>query len=69
MSEYIYKRDSQRTLEAFRYAIRYKKSEYPKGYAKVKGNKEFFTDFCENNTGFDVYLNGDEITREVYEAF
>lgn len=66
---FIYKKDSTRSLEAMDYAIRFKESEYPKGYAKPKGNSEFVTDFTLNNVGYDVYYTGDIITKEEYDAF
>jgi hypothetical protein len=50
------------------YAIRYT-PDRKEEYAKVKGGKEFKTDFVKNNTGYDVSLGGNKITKEEYDKF
>lgn len=67
--EYIYKLDYGVPVEANDYAIRYCKEDYPKCYAKIKGKGEFETDFTVNNTAYDIYLGGKEMTKEEYKAF
>lgn len=62
--EYIYKYDSFED-----YMVRFGREEYPKGYAKLRGKTEFETDFTVNNTGYEVALNGEEITKEEYDSF
>lgn len=69
MEKFIYKADSDKTLEAMDYVIRFREEDYPKGFAKVKGGNEFKTDFTVNNTGYDVYRMGREISKEEYEIF
>ncbi len=61
---YIYKHDAHEE-----YMVRFRQDEYPKGYAKLKEGIEFATDFLVNNTGYEVYRVGKEVTKEEYEAF
>lgn len=67
--QYVYKIDYATPVEANDYAIRYCPEDYPKGYAKIKGGEEFETDFIVNNHAYDVYLGGNEMTKEEYERF
>lgn len=51
------------------YVVRFRQDEYPKGYAKLRGGTEFETDFLVNNTGYEVYRTGKEVTKEEYNKF
>ena len=53
MAEFTYKKDDCEPISASDYAIRYGAGEQ---YAKVKGGKEFNTDFRINNSAYEVYL-------------
>ena len=66
MAEFTYKKDDCEPISASDCAIRYGGGEQ---YAKVKGGKEFKTDFRINNTAYEVYLSGIEITKEEYDNF
>ncbi len=50
------------------YAIRYSES-HREEYAKIKGGKEFKTDFSANNTAYEVYLSGKEVSEKEYSVF
>ncbi len=50
------------------YAIRYSESRR-EAYAKIKDGKEFKTDFSANNTAYEVYLSGTEVSEKDYAAF
>lgn len=62
--EYIYKYDDFED-----YMVRFRKEEYPLGYAKLRDSIEFETDFTKNNTGYEVYRMGKIVTKEEYDAF
>ena len=64
MSKYTYKYDSFED-----YMVRFCQDEYPIGYAKLRGGSEVKTDFLKNNTGYEVYRTGQEVTKEEYESF
>jgi len=63
---FIYKIDYGEPKSNNDYAIRYC-VETEEEYAKIKGQKEFKTDFKINNTAFDIYLGGIIITKEEYD--
>lgn len=65
---FIYKIEKCEPVNRSDYAIRYnpKTNEV---FAKVKGNNEFVTSFKDNNSAFEVYLSGTEVTKDVYERF
>ncbi len=76
MSNFTYKIDNVTPPEAADYAIRYsneggdnKLRRGKEEYAKTKGGEEFKTDLGENNTGYDVFLGGREVSKEEYEKF
>lgn len=63
-SDYTYKYDDFED-----YMVRFRQEDYPVGYAKLRGGTEFKTDFTKNNTGYEVYRIGLEVTKEEYGAF
>lgn len=69
MSDYLYKTDAyEDRIVSNDYFVKYKPEEYPRAFAKIRGNKEFETDLTKNNTGYDVYLTGRDATKEEYES-
>ena len=63
LSEFIYK-----IYPPEEYAVRYT-HDGKVAYAKVKGGKEFRTDFKKNNTGFEAVQGGDEVSQTEYENY
>ena len=65
MDDFTYKIEN---LEAGKpeYAIRYNDEEV---YAKMKGDEEFLTSFDDNDTAYEVSLDGIRISKEEYENF
>jgi hypothetical protein len=65
--EYIYKKEKW-DIGTPDYAIRYTES-WSKMFAKHADGEEFATDFADNNTGYDIFLSGKQITEAEYAKF
>lgn len=68
MDTFTYKIETVDPESQADYAIRYTPDKKTM-YAKTKGGKEFKTNLAENDTAFDVFTSGKEVTKEQYDAF